>query len=70
LIKLTIECHPEVFEILSDHYRQITPIADRLEYTFEEYMTDILTEESKRIKQEYRYQNQNQNDNNNQQSTD
>ena len=52
-MKLTIECEPSVFEILSDHYNQITPIMDRLAYTFDEYLTDLLTEESQRIKAEY-----------------
>ena len=54
-MKLTIECPPEVFEILSDHYDQITPIDERLDYTFDEFMTDILVEETKRIKEEYKH---------------
>jgi len=52
-MKLTIECPPEVFEILSNHYDQITPIDERLDYTFDEFMTDILIEETTRIKHEY-----------------
>ena len=54
-MKLTIECPPEVFEILSDHYNEITPMDERLDYTFDEFMTDILVEETKRIKEEYKY---------------
>ena len=53
-MKLTIECHPETFEILSSHYDQITPIMDRLAYSFDNYLTDILTEEAERIKEEHK----------------
>ena len=53
-MKLTIECHPETFEILSSHYDQITPIMDRLTYSFDNYMTDILTEEAERIREQYK----------------
>lgn len=53
-MKLTIECLPEVFEILSDHYNRITPIMDRLAYSFDNYMTDILSEEAERIRETYK----------------
>jgi len=53
-MKLTIECPPEVFEILSNHYDQITPIDERLDYTFDEFMTDILSEEAERIREQYK----------------
>lgn len=53
-MKLTIECEPAVFETLSDHYNRITPIMDRLAYSFDNYMTDILSEEAERIREEYK----------------
>lgn len=53
-MKLTIECKPEDFETLSNHYNKITPIMDRLVYSFDNYMTDILSEEVQRIKEEYK----------------
>jgi hypothetical protein len=53
-MKLTIECPPEVFETLSNHYDQITPIDERLDYTFDEFMTDILIEETERIREQYK----------------
>lgn len=51
-MKLIVECEPEVFETLSDHYNRITPIMDRLTYSFDNYMTDILSEEAERIREE------------------
>lgn len=51
-MKLEIECQPEDFETLSNHYNRITPIMDRLAYSFENYMTDILSEEAERIREE------------------
>ena len=53
-MKLEIECDPGDFETLSNHYNRITPIMDRLAYSFENYMTDILSEEVQRIKEEYK----------------
>jgi hypothetical protein len=53
-MKLTIECEPSVFETLSNHYNHITPIMDRLAYSFDNYMTDILSEEAERIRAEYK----------------
>lgn len=53
-LKLTIECDPSIFESLSEHYNRITPIMDRLAYTFDEYLTDILSEEAERITNEYK----------------
>lgn len=58
-LKLTIECDPKDYETLSAHYNQITPIEDRLKYTLDEFMTDILIEEAKRIKEEYKYKDDN-----------
>ena len=51
---MEIECDPSVFEILSNHYDRITPIMDRLAYSFDNYMADILTEEAERIREQYK----------------
>lgn len=53
-MKLSIECDPGDYETLSEHYNQITPIEDRLKYTFDEFLTDILSEEAERIREEHK----------------